>query len=289
MVDNMPPESAEEFSEVDSDEEDTFDEVPTFYYYNNEEGESQLYSEEISKALALEQGNKLERTHPSHSSDLPSIRIIKDEMPLHVAAFKLECFLGQRQMLSMLIEELCEEHCFSHILNKRAHPCTILHKYLNPYALRRSKLFEIFLDTLQREMNKYSNLVGQILNIISKRQIDATDVIQYVFHGTPPANLESILQTGMEPSCRRNHAQADFFGMNASVSIGYCCKENHVCKTAKPGVYTLLVFLVLLPGSNHNFNQRLGHLYLKNEDHELPIMQLDVEYPGNQAVPRLFI
>ncbi|KAH9303956.1 hypothetical protein KI387_008360, partial [Taxus chinensis] len=268
---------------VDSDEDDTFDEVPTFYYYNDE-GESQLYSVRISKeifhALALEQRNKLERRHPSHSSDSPSTRIIQDVLPLPVAVMKLECSLGQREMLSMLIEELCEEHCFGHILSKRAHPCTILRKYLNPYALRRSKLFEIFLDTLQREMNKSSNLVGQILNVISKRKIDATDIIQYVFHGTPPVNLNSILQNGMESSCRRNVAQADYFGMNASISIGYCCKEN-IYRTAKPGVYTLLVFLVLLPGSNHTLNERLGHLYLTNEDHELPIMQVDVEYTGN--------
>eukprot|EP01018_Ginkgo_biloba_P007161 Gb_18296 [translate_table: standard] len=281
------PETPTYSSEEDSEEDDATTDMPTSYYYHDEKGEMQPYSVQISKkilqAVEDEEARKYERGHPSFTVSSREFKVSGPitgkeigslvEMPLHFAAKKLEVAFGQRQMLSSLIEELCKEDCFGDILNSRAYPQRILSKALNPYALRGSKLFELFLDALQKEMEKSSNLIGEILQIISKQKIDTRDVIQYVFHGTPSANLASILQNGMDPSRRRNHANADFFGMKASISTRYCRQPS---KRLEPQVYTLLVFLVLLPGSNYTYDEHLGHLFLTEQQHELPIMTVDV-------------
>ena len=45
-----------------------------------------------------------------------------------------------------------------------------------------------------------------------------------VFHGTPPQNLESILQNGLDPDQRKGqaHGPGEYFGKSPDVSLSYC-------------------------------------------------------------------
>jgi RNA:NAD 2'-phosphotransferase (TPT1/KptA family) len=66
---------------------------------------------------------------------------------------------------------------------------------------------------------------------------------QYLWHGTPSQNIQSICQFGFDPAKRKNqrYGPGEYFGRNARTSDGYCgpADEN--------GFKRLIVAIVLLP------------------------------------------
>ena len=93
------------------------------------------------------------------------------------------------------------------------------------------------------------------------------------FHGTPEANIESILQHGMLPRCRRSLPVGDWFSPSPTYSACYCRSEA-------PLKVTLVLFLLLPLPSTVTYKKE-NVLVMGNEHYELPLCTVSFSYSMN--------
>lgn len=89
------------------------------------------------------------------------------------------------------------------------------------------------------------------------------EVVAVVFHGTNVANVDSILKSGLDPSCRKRqlHGPGEYFGITPQVALQYCCGKRQ-----------LIVFAVILPAA-----ARFGNtVVIENNDHQFPLGTLPI-------------
>ncbi|GLJ48846.1 hypothetical protein SUGI_1030200 [Cryptomeria japonica] len=188
---------------------------------------------------------------------------------------KIEGKFGRRELLFTLLEELCSVDFFRSRVVERASPHKISSIRRNPHARGGTELYSRFLDALEKKANEVPGLLGEIVELVLQcRGFDENSSIQYVFHGTPPENLSSICEKGMDPSLRKY--SGDYFGMNAQTSLYYCVKKDFFLpvfeKFRWPDRLSLLVFLLVLPDP-----AQLTYKLMSETSHELPIAIVELD------------
>lgn len=102
--------------------------------------------------------------------------------------------------------------------------------------------------------------------------------LTFAFHGTPPANVPSILANGMLPEKRI--ACGDFFATSPWTSVPYCRK---FCSNKQPP-YRLILFL-LLPVPPAVICNSGGYVVMKDERYELPLGTFELDYDLQESGP----
>jgi hypothetical protein len=104
---------------------------------------------------------------------------------------------------------------------------------------------------------------------------DEPSPIKYVFHGTDPQNMDSIMRTGMDPKLRRH--EGDYFTTDPRIALAYSRQPYFGQRIVKLQHDKVLVFLViaLKPGL---LRMLRGDKYVAMDkvEYELPIFEVTI-------------
>ncbi|GAQ83764.1 hypothetical protein KFL_001610050 [Klebsormidium nitens] len=106
--------------------------------------------------------------------------------------------------------------------------------------------------------------------------------LTFAFHGTPPANIPSILKDGMLPE-KRVLSGSDWFAMSPMTSTGYCRKGQPYDAAQAPQQhqrFRLILFLLLPVGLavSPRYLGYQGVVVMNNVHYELPLCTVDFSY-----------
>ena len=99
--------------------------------------------------------------------------------------------------------------------------------------------------------------------ILRNKNIDDTQQVAVVFHGTSTNNIADILQHGLDPArrCAQAYGIGEYFSKDPSICVSYC-------KTGK----AIIVFLVIVPlPSKEPSNKPYDFVIVEDNSHQFPL------------------
>ncbi|GAQ82991.1 hypothetical protein KFL_001310210 [Klebsormidium nitens] len=207
-----------------------------------------------------------------------------------LAAMIAECEAAtKRQIISELLNFLTSEERINEFLSKIDIGCQPVHYYspglvakcgtlrvsrvaVNERARPGGALYERFLTTM---VGHVADLGGALQSLMGSAT-QSIAPLTFAFHGTPPPNVPSILESGMLPEKRV--AAGDWFGTLPFVSVNYCQKEYGKGIFGGPP-FRVILFLILSirKALLYDYNSDAGVIVVSNPHYELPVCTVDLE------------
>ncbi|GBG73099.1 hypothetical protein CBR_g12815 [Chara braunii] len=174
-----------------------------------------------------------------------------------------------RQVLFETFEHLRSETVISEAIRKKARPSVVFTTRSNPYLKSGSVLYERFITAAEsvklletKQDSAPEDLTRSFANVLADINA-ACPAVELVFHGTNVANVESILQKGMDPTRRRSGG--DYFGRTVLDSLRYCTPATCPRK--------MLAFFVLKATSWYR-SSLTSVIVVQSVQFELPVAEL---------------
>ncbi|CAM6118519.1 unnamed protein product [Calypogeia fissa] len=194
----------------------------------------------------------------------------------------------RRRVLAMAVDRIRKEARLKRVLAlKGLATCTVRE---NPYLGPGHAPYENFIESLLQITDTNANFEGEeIFKLFLRSAADDADEtaltsvekrgLRTVFHGTDHAVMDAILNSGLDPNCRRNGRVEDFFGIDYNTSLRYT-KQKTVRGLFESTCYKLLVFLIIVETDDEDSDDEhltRGHLTVKSNKLQLPLAEITLQ------------
>ncbi|CAM6118517.1 unnamed protein product [Calypogeia fissa] len=199
----------------------------------------------------------------------------------------------RRMMLMMAVDRIRKTASLKRVLSfKGLPPCTIRE---NPYLGPGHAAYENFIESLLGITDTSTMAGKELFELFLKSAAhDADDTavtcveergIRTVFHGTNHAVMDAILKSGLDPKCRRQDLNEDYFGIEYVTSLRYT--QDKTPQPFSRTCYKVLVFLIIVdqicePIRASEWDSLTNWrpcpcLKVKSNKSQLPLAEIDLE------------
>ncbi|GAQ83267.1 hypothetical protein KFL_001410240 [Klebsormidium nitens] len=175
----------------------------------------------------------------------------------------------RRQALRERLLEMCDENFLERRVAQLARGYRVTDVRLNAHLQRSSYMLDRFLDTLLQHEDTLPDLWEEL------RSSPGLGPFVVAFHGTPPANIPSILAHGLLPTSRVSDPLCDYFSTDLAVTRRYVDKTNRLWYRNWPAQFQAVVFLLLKkePAVVDHFS----FIVMRHAAYQLPLGVVTVE------------